>query len=140
MIRLVYVSNSPDTLSKEELISILRTNSEKNQREEITGLLVYEGGDFMQVLEGPEQRVNQLMERIKKGSQYGRVNVLLREEVEERYFPKWSMAFAAPQDLEPEDQKHLSDFLERGDLPESDESGAEAARQMLMAFRSTRPT
>ena len=140
MIRLVYISNAPDTLSKEELLATLRTHSEKRRREEITGLLIYESGDFMQVLEGPAERIDQLMGRIQKDSQHGRINVLLREEAEERYFPDWSMAFAASDDLDPEDRKHLSDFLERGDLPELGESGAEAARQMLMAFRSTRPT
>ena len=136
MIRLVCVSTTEQLLSQDDLLDILRTNAQNHERHQITGLLVYHSGDFLQVLEGPEDLVEEVMERAVVASDDGRVNVLLREEVEERYFDRWAMSFATTANLDPKDQEHLSDFLERGELPEPGGSGAQGFYQMLMAFRS----
>ena len=136
MIRIVCVSTSEQLLSQDALLDILRTNAQNNERDQITGLLVYHNGDFLQVLEGPEGLIEQVMERVIVTSDKGAVNVLLQEEIEDRYFDRWTMSFATKENLAPEDQKHLSDFLERGELPELDDSAAMGFYQVLMAFRS----
>ena len=136
MIRLVGVSTTEQLLSQDVLLDILRTNAQNLERDQITGLLVYHSGDFLQVLEGPEDLVEQVMERVIVTPENEAVNVLLREEIEERYFDRWTMSFATTEDLAPEDRKHLSDFLDRGELPELGDSGAMGFYQVLMAFRS----
>ena len=136
MIRLVCVSTTERLLSQDALLDILRTNAQNHEHDQITGLLVYHNGDFMQVLEGPEDLVGEVMARATAASEKGDVNVLLREEIEERYFDRWTMSFATTRDLAPEDQKHLSDFLERGELPEPGDSASMGFYQVLKAFRS----
>ena len=47
-------------MSSEELAEILRIARENNAAHDISGMLVYHGGSFLQVLEGPEGAVNSL--------------------------------------------------------------------------------
>ena len=136
MIRLVCVSTTKQLLSQDALLDILRTNVHNNERDQITGLLVYHTGDFLQVLEGPEELVEEVMARALVASENGAVNVLLQEEIENRYFDRWTMSFATTANLAPEDQKHLSDFLERGELSERGDNAAMGFYQVLKAFRS----
>ena len=135
MIRLVCVSSTPNLLTQDDLVDILRTNAHNHERNQITGLLVYHSGDILQVLEGPEDLVDEVMDRALLNDG-GKINVLLREDIEQRLFDRWSMSFSTSENLGPEDQEHLSDFLERGHLPEPGESGAQAVCQMLRAFRT----
>jgi len=51
MLSLIYVSTSVKLLNDEELLDILKVSRENNSGKDITGLLLYKGGNFMQVLE-----------------------------------------------------------------------------------------
>ncbi|MBK9207916.1 MAG: BLUF domain-containing protein [Anaerolineales bacterium] len=66
MISIIYVSTSVRLLSDDELMDILKVSRENNSVSDVTGLLLYKGGNFMQVLEGPEDVVNALYEKSKQ--------------------------------------------------------------------------
>ena len=57
MFRLIYVSTAVRLLNKDELVEILNVSREKNARLNITGLLLYKDGNFMQLLEGRKEDV-----------------------------------------------------------------------------------
>jgi hypothetical protein len=54
---LVYVSSAVNLFSDEDLIQLLEVSRRNNEKAEITGLLLYSSGNFMQTLEGPEKAV-----------------------------------------------------------------------------------
>jgi hypothetical protein len=60
----VYVSSATRRLSVAELAEILRVSRADNQRDEITGMLLYKDGNIMQVLEGAEEKVSALIEKL----------------------------------------------------------------------------
>jgi hypothetical protein len=58
------VSSATRRLSVAELADILRVSRADNQRDEITGMLLYKDGNIMQVLEGAEEKVSALIEKL----------------------------------------------------------------------------
>jgi len=97
MLSLIYVSSSVKLLNNNELLDILKASRENNVAKDITGMLLYKSGNFMQVLEGPDEAVNALYETIKADPRHKDVSVISREQIQTRQFPAWEMAF---QDLD----------------------------------------
>lgn len=93
LLRLIYVSHAARRLTTRELDRILANARRNNLRDEITGMLVYVGGNFMQVLEGPPSAVDATFGRISRDERHGGIIVIERELVEARSFAGWSMGF-----------------------------------------------
>jgi len=93
MFHLVYVSNATRRLLGGELRAILEASRDNNVQMEITGLLLYKDGSFMQLLEGREQAVRALLEKIRRDPRHYDLLTLLEGAAERRYFPDWSMGF-----------------------------------------------
>jgi hypothetical protein len=90
---LVYVSRASHALSDEQLLNILEVSRANNQRDDITGLLLYKEERFMQLLEGPETSVCAAYARIARDSRHQDPTILLEGETAERDFPDWTMGF-----------------------------------------------
>jgi hypothetical protein len=56
-------------------------------------MLLHAGGHFIQTLEGPDDAVDATFARIEQDTRHRNVYVALREEIESRAFPDWSMGF-----------------------------------------------
>ena len=93
MVSLLYVSSSTRELGRDELLEILAKSRANNERLGVTGMLLYKGGNFMQVLEGPEDAVASLYNKILVDTRHRGAIVLLKEQRTERQFPEWSMGF-----------------------------------------------
>lgn len=57
IIRLLYISDAAEDLDEDAVTAILKSAEKNNPRLGITGMLVFGGGVFAQVLEGPERGV-----------------------------------------------------------------------------------
>jgi hypothetical protein len=90
---IVYVSSAVTPFSKPELLDLLTVARVNNTNLNVTGMLVYKDGDFMQVLEGEEATVRALYAKIGRDRRHRRTMVLLQGELQERSFPDWSMGF-----------------------------------------------
>ena len=64
LVYLVYVSAASKPFSEEELLELLEASRLHNEGKNITGLLLYCEGQFIQVLEGARSDVDSLFERI----------------------------------------------------------------------------
>lgn len=93
MLSLIYVSSSVKQLNDEELLDILKVSRENNSSNDVSGLLLYKGGNFMQVLEGPDDVVVSLFEKIEQDPRHKGVSILSQEQIQKRQFPAWEMAF-----------------------------------------------
>jgi blue light- and temperature-responsive anti-repressor len=78
-----------------ELHKILFDARSKNSGLGITGALLYNHGDFAQILEGPRNLVAQLIGTIRVDPRHLNVTVCLDSPSTERAFPDWSMAFGS---------------------------------------------
>lgn len=91
MIRLLYFSQSKDVKSDEEVQSILQSSRRNNAALDITGVLVYGGGLFMQVLEGPQQAVLRLYVKILDDRRHSNIQIIHITITDKRIFEGWSM-------------------------------------------------
>lgn len=94
MIALTYISTSTMDFSDEDLVKLLEVAHENNAKENISGLLLYNGANtFIQVLEGDDEKVDALYQHIKKDERHRRVTRLSRESIVQRSFSDWKMGF-----------------------------------------------
>jgi hypothetical protein len=114
MFSLVYVSAAVTWFSEAELRGLLAQCRARNARADITGMLLYKDGNFMQALEGDEAAVRALFGRIATDRRHQGLVTLHTGHTEQRQFGDWTMGFAdltAPTGRLPDG---YSDFL---DLP-----------------------
>lgn len=86
----LYISTAP-TLPREEVDAILSTSARNNSARGITGLLLFNSRNFLQLLEGEEAEVAGLMERITCDPRHSGVLVLDRRGIAARTCPDWAM-------------------------------------------------
>ncbi len=93
--RLVYASKNLLTGTEAEAAveQILAASRRNNERAGVTGALMFNGGAFAQVLEGPQKGVEETFERIQRDTRHSDVTVLEGGPITERGFVNWSMAF-----------------------------------------------
>ncbi len=99
MKHIVYVSQAHRPMSTDELASLLKHSRVRNLEDEITGLLIYrfnadyDRGNFVQALEGPEDKIDDVWQRISKDARHHTIVVVEESSVEQRMFKDWSMGF-----------------------------------------------
>lgn len=99
MIQLVYASAATQPMSTNELNALLRRARSKNRLYEVTGMLLYHSGSFLQVLEGPESGIETIYRSIDRDPRHVRPKILSRENIRRREFDGWSMGFSDTSDL-----------------------------------------
>lgn len=92
MKRLTYISKFARSLTKREVGNIGNISQTNNSREGITGILLSCNGIFFQILEGEEDSIDRLYEKILQDDRHNQILCLKSElNVTERSFPQWSM-------------------------------------------------
>lgn len=132
---LTYVSSARALFGKPELVAILEVSRRNNTASNVTGMLLYHKGSFMQVLEGPEEAVRQAHERIARDPRHNGLITLLERPVAERQFGEWSMGF---RDLEDPALKSLpgySDFLNGSLTSAKFAENPSRAQKLLLSFK-----
>ena len=94
MYYLIYISTSVNLMNTEELTEILTISRKKNFENNITGMLLYAEGTFIQVLEGIEEDVKATYHTITNDKRHKNLIKLVNAPLAKRVFPEWSMGFA----------------------------------------------
>jgi hypothetical protein len=102
MIRLLYISDATKGINEETVNAVLKSAEKNNPLLGITGLLVFGGGVFAQILEGPEQAVLQKYVKIMSDRRHRNCRLVYITTTGERIFKDISMAAleALPMELE----------------------------------------
>ncbi len=74
-----------------DLSDIVAIAKRENLTRGITGVLFYHKGKFLQVIEGRESDLRQLMDNIEKDVRHESLQVLIDTKVESRGFAQWNM-------------------------------------------------
>jgi hypothetical protein len=93
MYHLVYTSVAGVLVSDADLIQLLEQSRNSNKKTEVTGILLYIQGKFIQVLEGEKTAVNKLYTKIAGDGRHKKVTIVIEGESKERMFKGWSMGF-----------------------------------------------
>ena len=135
LFQLIYVSTAVDELDDEGLVQLLTTSRRNNVRDNITGMLLYRDGHFMQVMEGEYLNVMSLYDRIRVDSRHRNVDILRAEHIWVRDFPDWTMGFECLDQFDPGALSGFSRFLEHEFRSTFFTGDDDTARTMLAAFR-----
>lgn len=88
---LTYTSRASLDLTDGDLADILSTARHFNALEGITGLLVFNGVRFLQIIEGSEAAIDGLVARLRIDPRHTAFEVRDERFVAERFFPEWDM-------------------------------------------------
>jgi Sensors of blue-light using FAD len=135
MISLVYASSAVKLMTASALDELLETSRENNKRLDITGMLLYKDGNFMQALEGPDENVLALYARIERDARHTGSIKMLQRQIEEREFGKWAMAFCDFNRSAEESPEGFSTFLCEPLNSNSFRDKPSSAHKLLMSFR-----
>ncbi|MFC5343600.1 BLUF domain-containing protein [Brevundimonas staleyi] len=92
--QLVYISRSNIPLASPlDVADILEVSSRNNGAYRVTGALTYSGDRFIQLLEGPPDALDWLVDRLRHDPRHRDFDILDRMTIRERAFPEWSMLF-----------------------------------------------
>ena len=88
---LTYTSLAAIDLKTEDLEAIHRTARDINALEAVTGMLIFNGVHFLQIIEGAPNAIDDLVERLRRDPRHSGLEIRDEHEIEERSFPSWSM-------------------------------------------------
>jgi Sensors of blue-light using FAD len=93
MRRIIYSSQATHDVGPQELTELLAVARDLNQRVGLTGMLLYCGQSFLQVLEGEPRALQETYARIGADDRHTKLRLLMDAEVASPLFPDWSMGF-----------------------------------------------
>lgn len=132
---LVYSSTATEPFDDDALQKLLAHSRESNSEADITGMLLYRKGRFVQFLEGPESQVRELMSVISADPRHTGIRIMMDGHADARRFAEWTMGYEPvrePNGSLPVGFRSTFDDLELQDDPDA---VLRATRELSLWFR-----
>ncbi len=133
LVRLLYASRAAEPMAATILNQILEQSRKNNPPNGVTGLLCFDNGIFVQVLEGGRDEVCGLFNAIVRDERHQDVKLLVYEEIAERHFGNWTMGEVNAESINP---ALLLKYSERAELNPFNSSG-KATLALLLELVAT---
>jgi hypothetical protein len=88
---LTYRSRAVAPMSESDLYTLAQTAQARNRAEGITGVVIYDEGQFFQWLEGPEDGLARVWDSVSRDPRHTDIEVLGKEPTKTRFFGGWDM-------------------------------------------------
>lgn len=123
--QLLYISDAAEGIDRDALEQIRETSAYNNAERDITGILFFSDGHFVQLLEGNPPTIRELFDDIVQDDRHDNVKLLFERPARERLFYEWDMAlldldgYSDNERLDLEDLVHLAGYQvkDHNDLP-----------------------
>lgn len=133
--QLIYISAAQHREAVDaEIASILTSSVRHNRENGITGMLLYNRGSFLQVLEGEEAALDETYGRIVRDERHHGLLVIDRSPIAARAFADWSMGFHRCDAADAATLPGFSDFLRNGFQPAELLRSPSQAKELLQEF------
>ena len=125
--QLIYRSQATPLFRRGDLPRFIRDIAQANKRQGLTGLLMFDGEFFLQIIEGRQRQLEAILQVLRHDPRHESIFMLRLDAIKERAFPEWGMSLAPlrERDQPPpgwahgEDAMHLlelhEDVLQRAD-------------------------
>lgn len=129
---IAYLSRTNKDFSQNDISSLLVSARNFNAENNVTGVLLYNTGFFFQYLEGPQEAITKVYQRIQHATSHEIILELFNDVVYKLHFSSWHMGFCyAPQGfLQELSQNNWLDALSEIKAKQDKSPGLE----MLMTF------
>jgi hypothetical protein len=94
LLQAIYVCAAEPSLHEHEITTLLKQARIANRKHDVSGMLLYVGGYFLQSFEGEPEMVDVVCNTLFRDKPRMRVKQIVRESIVERQFPEWTMGFA----------------------------------------------
>ena len=135
MLQLIYTSEAKNNFSPGELQNLLLTARRNNDRDAITGMLLYEDGTFLQVLEGENEVIESTYQRIAADKRHHKIMLIARFEIDHRSFHDWEMGFFDASGGKLLQLPGYSNFLSKKTVELENLEDGDKAREVLLNFK-----
>lgn len=117
-LRLIYISSAYSKITASELEPVVQRAAQRNLQKGLTGVLLFNGEEFLQCLEGDLKEVSLVYQRILMDRHHHDVHLLQAVPITEHLFSGWGLKYfrvgsAADQDSEPTVYSYLDPRLSR---------------------------
>jgi hypothetical protein len=89
----IYSSTATTRLSQRDLLALLNQARINNEAHQLTGMLLYRDGTYLQYLEGSSHDIYELVTRLHGDPRHTDIRILRQGSLPTRLFPDWSMAY-----------------------------------------------
>lgn len=110
--QLIYLSQSTRKMEKDALAALWQQAKANNAAIDVTGSLFYNGGWFMQVLEGPAGTLASLYDKIARDPRHHDLRLLYNEPADFRTFVRWTMNMTNLEERQADKYEELIDIIE----------------------------
>ncbi|MBU3538061.1 BLUF domain-containing protein [Polynucleobacter sp. UK-Gri1-W3] len=110
LVELSYLSEAVSDMSFLGLMRLLKSARAFNQKNGVTGILLYDNQQFGQIMEGERSSVMRAWKRIQEDKRHHRVELLEIREITERNFPDWLLRFYGGETLT-RDYPHIVEMV-----------------------------
>jgi hypothetical protein len=100
-LQLAYISRATEPFEEDELFQLIDHSQKNNKARGLSGMLVYNSGYFLQLLEGPAPTVEALMERIARDPRHVEIKRVFEKRGAQPIFGSWYMAYKNLSTLKP---------------------------------------
>ena len=129
---LIYVSKAKKNVDYDEILKILTHSWKYNHNSYISGMLLYDNGYFMQIIQGPIATIDRLYARISKDPRHSNIKLVGEELLPTRDCTGWGIGFY-------ENQEVADIFYEAFDIghgKELDNVNYADAKSLLLALKN----
>lgn len=120
---LIYLSTAHKLLNQNELLEILNTSRQNNIQQDVTGMLLYAEGTFIQLLEGDSETLKKVYQTIQADPRHHNITKMAQGEIANRLFPEWAMGFKSANATELAEFKGYFNPDNKSYLKQADSSG-----------------
>lgn len=130
MKHILYVSSlnqeAHGPLVPRHLLEIYESAKHNNRKHNITGILAYKAGYYIQVIEGPDKNVDTLFRNILRDKRHTDIQVLIDRTSSTRYFRMWGFESSLDLSCSPDFAKFAAGYQE-------DLSSAEHSKRIILS-------
>ncbi len=91
---IIYISNAVKLFEEKQLIRLFYQSAHNNISNNITGILLYNEGTFIQILEGKEEALNKLFKTIHRDRRHNNITKILDRRIGKRLFKNYRSGFS----------------------------------------------
>lgn len=90
---IIYFSASASLLREADLLTLLEQSRHDNAKAGITGILLFDRGSIVQVIEGEKEAIEALFGRIERDYRHTNVTKVFDGPISQRLFADWNMGY-----------------------------------------------
>lgn len=131
---LLYISDAVRSFNRDELNEIRGVSVRYNAEHNITGVLFYSAGHFVQLLEGDMGVIHKLFEKIASDCRHKNVKLLVLRPAERRIFSDWDMGLLDLDGYGEAEQRDLQELIKLASQGDQNVYGTSIEMAILSRF------